>query len=131
MAEKAVLTCRVDCIEQAGGTGSTTGTAARKGLPAGGSRCRCPPAAFSQFPPDQDLRNELTCRLEIEAQEQALEQMEKRLQEAIRTAHEAEQRARAASDTLKAHPKPSSCNACVVARFSAGLNMTSNFAVTS
>lgn len=41
-------------------------------------------------------------RLEIEAQERALEQLEKSTQEATRRAHDAEQRARSAQETLKA-----------------------------
>ena len=40
-------------------------------------------------------------RLEIEAQEQALEQLEKGSQEATRRAHDAEQKAKSALDTLK------------------------------
>ncbi len=40
-------------------------------------------------------------RLEIEAQEQALEQLEKSTQEATRKAHDAEQRAKSALDALK------------------------------
>lgn len=43
-------------------------------------------------------------RLEIEAQEQALEQLEKSTQEATRKAHDAEQRARSAQETFKANP---------------------------
>ena len=42
-------------------------------------------------------------RLEIEAQERALEQLEKSTQEATRKAHDAEQRARSAQETLKAN----------------------------
>lgn len=41
-------------------------------------------------------------RLEIEAQERALEQLEKSTQEATRRAHDAEQRAKSAQETLKA-----------------------------
>ena len=41
-------------------------------------------------------------RLEIEAQERALEQLEKSTQEATRKAHDAEQRARSAQESLKA-----------------------------
>jgi len=40
-------------------------------------------------------------RLEIEAQEQALEQLEKSTQEATRRAHDAEQKAKSALDALK------------------------------
>lgn len=44
----------------------------------------------------------LVCvRLEIEAQEQALEQLEKSTQEATRKAHDAEQKAKSALDALK------------------------------
>ena len=43
----------------------------------------------------------LYVRLEIEAQEQALEQLEKSTQEATRKAHDAEQKAKSALDALK------------------------------
>ena len=43
----------------------------------------------------------LYVRLEIEAQEQALEQLEKSTQEATRRAHDAEQKAKSALDALK------------------------------
>lgn len=47
-------------------------------------------------------------RLEIEAQEQALEQLEKSSQEATRRAHDAEQKAKSALDTLKVCLSPPS-----------------------
>lgn len=43
----------------------------------------------------------LNCRLEIESQEQALDRLERSEQEMTRKAHEAEQQAKTAQDTLK------------------------------
>ena len=41
------------------------------------------------------------CRLEIESQEQALDRLEKSVQEMTRKAHEAEQKAKTAQETLQ------------------------------
>ena len=43
----------------------------------------------------------LKCRLEIESQEQALDRLERSVQEMTRKAHEAEQQAKTAQDALK------------------------------
>ncbi|KAL3146280.1 hypothetical protein ABBQ32_002981 [Trebouxia sp. C0010 RCD-2024] len=49
----------------------------------------------------EEQRQHQSLRLEIEAQERALEQLEKSAQEATRRAHDAEQKARSAQETLK------------------------------